>query len=109
MRTPKGEWFALKAGVLFPPGILLQGRPLCNGRPSEGKLRRGIERLLAEDSTEFRLRSAIEGILAEDPEPGKCPVAGIARALTSSQRERWQQNGLRPQQYDRGTDGGAAS
>ena len=109
MRTPQGEWFALEARVLFPPGILLQGIPLCSGRPSEGKLRRGIERLLAEDSTEFRLRGAIEGILAEDPEPGERTVAGVARALTSCQREPWQQNGLAPQQYDRGIDGGEVS
>lgn len=63
MRMAEGERVALQAGLLFPPGILLQGRPFCYGRPSEGKLRRGIERLLSEDPTEVALRGAIEQIL----------------------------------------------
>ena len=49
MGTPEGEKIAIQSGLLFPPGILLQGRPLCYGRPSEGKLRRAIEKLLLED------------------------------------------------------------
>jgi hypothetical protein len=49
MTTAEGERIALEADLLFPPGILLQGRPFCYGRPSEGKLRRGIEQLLSED------------------------------------------------------------
>ena len=52
MSTPEGERIALEAGLLFPPGILVQGRPLCYGRPSEGKLRRAIEQCLAEDPTQ---------------------------------------------------------
>ena len=51
MGTPEGETMALQAGLLFPPGIILQGHPLCYGRPSEGKLRRSFERLLSEDPT----------------------------------------------------------
>ena len=47
--TPEGETIALQSGLLFPPGILLDGRPLCYGRPSEGKLRRAIELILSED------------------------------------------------------------
>jgi hypothetical protein len=38
MTTPEGERIALQARLLFPPGILLQGRPFSYGRPSEGKL-----------------------------------------------------------------------
>ena len=49
MGTPEGEKMALQSGLLFPPGILLDGRPFCYGRPSEGKLRRAIELLLSED------------------------------------------------------------
>jgi glutaredoxin len=49
MTTPEGERIALRAGLLFPPGILLQGRPVCYGRPSEGKLRRAIDHLLSEE------------------------------------------------------------
>ncbi len=49
VETPEGEGIALQSGLLFPPGILLQGRPFCYGRPSEGKLRRAIEQLLSEE------------------------------------------------------------
>ena len=78
IRTPEGERVALEAGLLFPPGILLQGKPLCYGRPSEGKLRRGIEQLLAEDPSELGLRGAIEGILAEDAKPRRPSAVGSA-------------------------------
>jgi hypothetical protein len=47
--TPEGETIAIQSGLLFPPGILLQGRPLCYGRPSEGKLRRAFEKILSGD------------------------------------------------------------
>ena len=47
--TAEGEKIALQSGLLFPPGILLQGRPHSYGRPSEGKLRKAIELLLSED------------------------------------------------------------
>ena len=78
IRTREGEGVALEAGLLFPPGILLQGKPLCYGRPSEGKLRRGIEQLLTEDPDEVGLRGAIEGILAEGGEPGRPSAVGSA-------------------------------
>lgn len=63
MRTPEGERMALQAGLLFPPGILLNGRPLCYGRPSEGKLRRAIGQLLSEDPTldQWRVGSGPDG------------------------------------------------
>lgn len=51
MGTPEGEKTALESGLLFPPGILLQGRPFCYGRPSEGKLRLAIEQLMSENPT----------------------------------------------------------
>lgn len=51
MGTIEGEKVALQSGLLFPPGILLNGTPFCYGRPSEGKLRRAIEQLVSEDST----------------------------------------------------------
>ena len=43
---PEGQTLAMRGGVLFPPGIFLDGEPFSYGRPSERKLRREIERLL---------------------------------------------------------------
>jgi glutaredoxin len=40
-----GQDLAMPAGLLFPPGILIDGRAFSYGRPSEGKLRRELERL----------------------------------------------------------------
>ncbi len=45
--TPDGERMALAAGVLFPPGILIDGEPFSYGRPSERKLRRALHSRLA--------------------------------------------------------------
>ncbi len=44
--SPEGQTLALRSGVLFPPGIFLDGEPFSYGRPSERKLRREIERRL---------------------------------------------------------------
>lgn len=44
--SPEGQTLAMRGGVLFPPGIFLDGEPFSYGRPSERKLRREIERLL---------------------------------------------------------------
>lgn len=44
--SPEGQALALRGGVLFPPGIFLDGEPFCYGRPSERKLRRELERRL---------------------------------------------------------------
>jgi thiol-disulfide isomerase/thioredoxin len=41
-----GQELALSGGLLFPSGILIEERPLCYGRPSRGKLRRELERLV---------------------------------------------------------------
>jgi glutaredoxin len=43
---PEGEALAVRNGILFPPGIFLDGEPFSYGRPSERKLRREIERRL---------------------------------------------------------------
>ena len=44
--SSEGQALAEKGGILFPPGIFVDGKPLCYGRPSEGRLRRAIERTL---------------------------------------------------------------
>lgn len=45
--TAEGRRLGEAAGVLFPPGILIDGRPFSYGRPSEKKLERELEKLLA--------------------------------------------------------------
>jgi glutaredoxin len=42
-----GQALAEKGGILVPPGIFFDKQPFCYGRPSEGKLRREIERRLS--------------------------------------------------------------
>lgn len=42
--SPEGEALAVRSGVLFPPGIFLDGEPFSYGRPSERKLRSELER-----------------------------------------------------------------
>jgi predicted DCC family thiol-disulfide oxidoreductase YuxK len=42
LATDKGRRLAREAGVLFAPGILLDGRPFAHGRLSERKLRRTL-------------------------------------------------------------------
>ena len=34
---------ARAAGIMFPPGILIDGEPFSYGRPSERKLRRALQ------------------------------------------------------------------
>lgn len=45
--SAEGQALALKCGILFPPGIVLDGEALCYGRPSEKKLRRAFEQRLS--------------------------------------------------------------
>ena len=45
LSSSQGQKLALDGGLLFPPGIVINGRPFSYGRPSERKLRREIERL----------------------------------------------------------------
>ena len=44
LRTREGEALALRHGILFPPGILLEEEPFSYGRLSERKLRRELDR-----------------------------------------------------------------
>lgn len=45
INTAAGQDLATSGGLLFPPGIVIDDRPFCYGRPSVGKLRREFERL----------------------------------------------------------------
>ena len=42
--SPEGEALAIQHGMLFPPGILVDGEPFCYGRPSERRLRQELEK-----------------------------------------------------------------
>ncbi len=44
LRSPDGQRLAAAAGVLFAPGILLDGHPYAFGRLSERALRRTLTR-----------------------------------------------------------------
>jgi glutaredoxin len=46
LNSPEGQVLAMRGGVLFPPGIFIDGEPFSYGRSSERKLRREIERRL---------------------------------------------------------------
>lgn len=43
LETPQGRELATKAGVLFPPGLLIDGEPFSYGRLSERRLRRKLD------------------------------------------------------------------
>lgn len=42
--TPEGQALGERGGVMFPPGIFIEGEPFSYGRPSEKKLRRELDR-----------------------------------------------------------------
>lgn len=44
--TLEGQELALSSGILFAPGILMDGEAVCYGRPSEKKLRKEFEHRL---------------------------------------------------------------
>jgi glutaredoxin len=44
--SPRGQRLAAQGGLLFPPGILIDGEPFSYGRLSERKLRRELDRRL---------------------------------------------------------------
>lgn len=46
MGTPEGQRLAMQGGLLFPPGLLIDGEPFSYGRLSERKLRRELNRRL---------------------------------------------------------------
>ena len=43
LNSSEGQALAIRGGVLFPPGIFLDGKAFSYGRPSERKLRRELE------------------------------------------------------------------
>lgn len=47
LESAAGQALGEKGGILFPPGIFLDGEPCCYGRPSEARLRREIKRRLS--------------------------------------------------------------
>ncbi len=40
--SAEGQELALRGGVMFPPGLFLDGQPFSYGRPSERKLRKAL-------------------------------------------------------------------
>ncbi len=44
MSSPEGQRLALTGGLLFPPGLCIDGEPFSYGRLSERKLRRELDR-----------------------------------------------------------------
>lgn len=42
--SPEGEELGISSGVMFPPGVMLDGRLFSYGRLSERKLRRELAR-----------------------------------------------------------------
>ena len=51
VRSPEGSALASHSGMLFPPGILLDGESFTYGRLSEHKLRRELDRRLRGEKT----------------------------------------------------------
>jgi glutaredoxin len=52
--TPEGEALALRNGVLFPPGVFLDGATFSSGRLPERKLYKELERRLHRQQQEKR-------------------------------------------------------
>jgi len=48
LASEEGRALAVRAGVHFAPGLLVDGRPFGYGRISERRLRRTLQRLAAE-------------------------------------------------------------
>lgn len=44
LNSSEGQRLAWTGGVMFPPGIFLDGEPFSYGRPSERKLKRELDR-----------------------------------------------------------------
>jgi len=42
LNSPEGEVLAVEGGILFAPGLFIDGRPFSYGRLSERKLRRAL-------------------------------------------------------------------
>ncbi|MDP9301960.1 MAG: glutaredoxin [Actinomycetota bacterium] len=50
--SQEGYELGQREGILFPPGILIDGEGVSYGRPSERRLRRELERRLQETKAE---------------------------------------------------------
>jgi glutaredoxin len=44
LTSPEGQKLAWRGGVMFPPGIFIDGESFSYGRPSERKLKRELDR-----------------------------------------------------------------
>ena len=51
LTSAEGQRLAAAGGVLFPPGLYLDGEPFSYGRPSERKLRRELDRRVTQSRT----------------------------------------------------------
>lgn len=47
LASADGQELAARGGIMFPPGIFLDGEPFSYGRPSERKLRKELKRRMA--------------------------------------------------------------
>ena len=59
LADPQGRYLAIRHGVLFAPGVLIDGQPFSYGRLSEKKLRRQLARITTAEqaaSTDLRPR-----------------------------------------------------
>lgn len=56
MRSEDGRRMAVEGGILFPPGVFLEGTAVSYGRPSERRLRREIQRRLEVAGDPERIR-----------------------------------------------------
>lgn len=52
LQTPEGQRLALRAGLLFPPGLFIDGEAFSYGRLSERKLHRELDRRLGSPARE---------------------------------------------------------
>ena len=43
LTTEEGERTALRHGLLFPPGIVIEDQAVSSGRPSEGRIRKFLD------------------------------------------------------------------
>lgn len=51
LNSSEGRRLAWHGGVMFPPGIFIDGEAFSYGRPSEKKLRRELDRRAGEQNT----------------------------------------------------------
>lgn len=52
INSSEGEELAQRGGILFPPGIFIEGEAVAYGRPSERRLRKEIEQRLTASALE---------------------------------------------------------